>query len=60
MSRIQVRALLLDVAYLVEVNIKMDHKGTGCVGVDWIRVAQDRRNRWLVRVNMQLNPVGVM
>jgi hypothetical protein len=56
----QVRALLLDAGYLVKVNIKTDLKETECVGVDWIHVAQDRKNQWLVHVNMQLNPVGVM
>jgi hypothetical protein len=35
-------------------NIKMDFRETGCVGVDWIQLAQNR-DRWRALVNTVLN-----
>jgi hypothetical protein len=37
-----------------EDNIKMDVQEVGCVGVDWIDVAQDR-DRWRALVNAVMN-----
>ena len=37
-----------------EDNIKMDLQEVGCVGVDWIAVAQDR-DRWMALVNAVMN-----
>jgi hypothetical protein len=37
-----------------EDNIKMDFWGLGSVGVDWIRLVQDR-DRWLALVNAVMN-----
>jgi len=32
----------------------MDHQEVGCVGMDWIELAQDR-DRWLALVNTVMN-----
>jgi hypothetical protein len=45
---------------LVEVYIKTLVKETGCVGVDFIHLAQGRRNQRLVHKNIGLNPAGIM
>jgi len=37
-----------------EDNIKMDIQDTGCGGMDWIQLAQDR-NRWQALVNAVMN-----
>ena len=37
-----------------EDNIKMGLKEVGCVGIDWINLAQDRR-RWRALVNAVMN-----
>ena len=37
-----------------EDNIKMDLQELGCVGMDWIDLAEDR-DRWLVMVNAVKN-----
>jgi len=37
-----------------EDNIKMDFQEVGCVGMDWIAVAQDR-DRWMALVNAVMN-----
>jgi hypothetical protein len=37
-----------------EDNIKMDLHEVGCVGIDWIGLAQDR-NRWRALVNAGMN-----
>jgi hypothetical protein len=39
---------LLVAARLFKVYIKMAINETGCVVVDWIQLAQGRRNQWLV------------
>jgi hypothetical protein len=38
----------------MEDNIKMDLQDVGCVGVDWIDMAQDR-DRWRAVVNAVMN-----
>jgi hypothetical protein len=38
-----------------EDNIRMDLKEVGCVGMDWIELAQDR-DRWRVIMNAVMNP----
>ena len=35
-------------------NIKMDLQEVGCVGLDWIELAEDR-NRWWAVVNAVMN-----
>jgi hypothetical protein len=35
-------------------NIKIDHQGLGCKGMDWIELAQDR-DRWRALVNEVMN-----
>jgi hypothetical protein len=35
-------------------------KETGCVVVDWIQLAQGKRNQWLVRENIGFDSLGVM
>ena len=35
-------------------NIKMDLQKVGCVGLDWIDLAQDK-DRWLALVNVVTN-----
>jgi hypothetical protein len=35
-------------------DIKMDLKEVGCMGVEWIQMAQDR-DKWLAVVNMVMN-----
>jgi hypothetical protein len=37
-----------------EDNIRMDLRETGCEGVDWIRLAQDR-DQWRAVVNTVMN-----
>jgi hypothetical protein len=37
-----------------EENIKMQLQDVGCVGMDWIEVAQDR-DRWRALVNAAMN-----
>ena len=37
-----------------EDNIKMDFREIGCVGMDWIELAQDR-DRWQTVVNAVMN-----
>jgi hypothetical protein len=37
-----------------EDNIKMNLQKVGCVGMDWIQLAQDR-DRWWVLVNAVMN-----
>ena len=37
-----------------EDNIKMDHEGVGCGGMDWIELAEDR-DRWLALVKAIMN-----
>jgi len=44
----------------LKVYIEKVVKETGCVGVDLLHLAQDRRNQWLVYENIGLNPVEVM
>jgi hypothetical protein len=39
-----------------EDNIKIDLQELGCVGMDWIDVAQDR-DKWRVLVNAVMNPL---
>jgi hypothetical protein len=36
------------------VSIKIDLRKTGCDGMDWINLAQDR-DRWRILVNMMMN-----
>jgi hypothetical protein len=38
----------------LEDNIKMEVQAVGCVGMDWISVAQDR-GRWWAVVNVVMN-----